>query len=254
MGKEQKLKEERRQIRERQNDISERKNKFSPFLVWGAVILIVVVAVLGFKFLGGEESAVKIKNDNVALEGEGSAPLIEQMPIATIKTGRGNIGIELFPEAAPKTVANFASLAKQGFYDGVKFHRVIPGFVVQGGDPLSRDDDPLNDGTGGPGYVFEDEINPRALGLPDVLIKQLESLGYEFNYNLPVSYPVDVGYVAMANSGPGTNGSQFFIVTEENQPHLYGKHTVFGRVMEGMEAVRQIRQGDAIEKILVTGI
>lgn len=253
MGKEQKLKEERRQARE-QYGWSPEKNKIPPFLVWGVIVVVAAGAVLGFKFFGGDGPGVKIEKDGVAVEGAGSAPIITQIPIATIKTARGNIGIELFSEAAPKTVANFTALARQEFYNGIKFHRVVPGFVIQGGDPLSRDDDPSNDGAGGPGYVFEDEINPRALGLPDSWIKQLEAQGYQFNYNLPVSYPVDVGYVAMANSGPGTNGSQFFIVTDENQPHLYGKHTVFGRVMDGMEVVGQIRQGDAIEKILVTGI
>lgn len=254
MGKEQKLKEERRMLREQGNNFSENGRKFSPFLVWGAIIVIAAGAILGFKFWGSGDSEVKIKNKGVVVEGEGSAPVITQIPIATIKTPRGNIGLELFPDAAPKTVANFVNLTKRGFYDGVKFHRVVPGFVVQGGDPLSKDDNPSNDGTGGPGYTFEDEINPRALGLPDALIKQLEAQGYQFNYNLPISYLVDVGYVAMANSGPNTNGSQFFIVTDENQPHLYGKHTVFGRVMEGIDVARQIQQGDAIEKILITGI
>lgn len=241
-------------MREQQGNFPERKNKISPFLVWGVIVVIAAGAILGFKFFGGSGAEVKIKKEGVAVEGEGSAPIVTQIPIATIKTAHGNIGIELFPEAAPKTVANFSTLSRQGFYDGVKFHRVVPGFVIQGGDPLSRDNDPSNDGTGGPGYVFEDEINPRALGLPDTLIKQLEAQGYKFNYNLPISYPVDVGYVAMANSGPATNGSQFFIVTDENQPHLYGRHTVFGRVMEGIEVARQIQQGDAIERILVTGI
>jgi cyclophilin family peptidyl-prolyl cis-trans isomerase len=126
----------------------------------------------------------------------------------TIKTNKGDIAIELFDDDAPKTVANFVKLAGDGFYNGVIFHRVIPDFMIQGGDPTGT-------GSGGPGYKFEDE----------------------FNDNKVVR-----GALAMANAGPNTNGSQFFIVTAEATPWLDGKHTVFGRVTEGMDVVDAISE------------
>jgi len=129
------------------------------------------------------------------------------MSAATMHTNHGAIELELFDADAPKTVDNFVKLSKDGFYDGLIFHRVIPDFMIQGGCPQGT-------GTGGPGYQFEDEINDKK---------------------------VVRGALAMANSGPNTNGSQFFIVTTEAAPWLDGKHTVFGRVSSGMEAV------DAIE-------
>src|ERR687892_2573972 len=125
------------------------------------------------------------------------------MTTATIHTNHGAIEIELFDEDAPKTVENFRKLAGDGFYDGVIFHRVIPDFMVQGGDPTGS-------GSGGPGYTFEDEFN---------------------------DHKVERGALAMANAGPNTNGSQFFIVTTDAAPWLDGKHTVFGRVTTGMEVV-----------------
>ena len=129
------------------------------------------------------------------------------MSTATMHTNRGAIEIELFDEDAPKTVENFRKLAGDGFYDGVIFHRVIKDFMIQGGDPTGT-------GTGGPGYTFEDEINENKIVR---------------------------GALAMANAGPNTNGSQFFVVTTDAAPWLDGKHTVFGRVVTGMETV------DAIE-------
>ena len=125
-------------------------------------------------------------------------------------TNHGAIELELFPDDAPKTVENFVKLAKDGFYDGVIFHRVIPDFMIQGGDPTGT-------GTGGPGYQFEDEFN---------------------------DHKVVRGALAMANAGPNTNGSQFFIVTAEATPWLDGKHTVFGRVTSGMDVVDAIEQVD----------
>ncbi len=142
--------------------------------------------------------------------------------VAVIETSKGNIKLELFTNDAPKTVENFMKLTNENFYDGIKFHRVISDFMIQTGDPLSKDDNPANDGTGGPGYSFEDEIN---------------------------SHKVEVGSLAMANSGPNTNGSQFFIVTEKSQPHLDGKHTVFGKVIEGMDIVKSIEQGDVMSRV-----
>jgi peptidyl-prolyl cis-trans isomerase B (cyclophilin B) len=128
------------------------------------------------------------------------------MSTATMRTNHGPIAIELFSDDAPKTVANFEKLAGDGFYDGVIFHRVIPDFMIQGGDPTGT-------GSGGPGYKFEDEFNDQK---------------------------VVRGALAMANSGPNTNGSQFFIVTADACPWLDGKHTVFGRVTEGMDVVDTI--------------
>jgi cyclophilin family peptidyl-prolyl cis-trans isomerase len=128
------------------------------------------------------------------------------MSAATLHTNHGPIELELFEGEAPKTVENFRKLAGDGFYDGVIFHRVIPDFMIQGGCPQG-------DGTGGPGYEFEDEQN---------------------------EHLVERGALAMANRGPDTNGSQFFIVTTEAAPWLDGKHTVFGRVTAGMDAVQAI--------------
>ena len=130
------------------------------------------------------------------------------MTNATLHTNKGAIAIELFDDDAPKTVENFKKLAGDGFYNGVIFHRVIPDFMIQGGDPTGT-------GTGGPGYQFEDEFN---------------------------DHKVERGALAMANAGPNTNGSQFFIVTAEATPWLDGKHTVFGKVTSGMEVVDTIEQ------------
>lgn len=131
-----------------------------------------------------------------------------------LKTSAGDITIELLKDKAPKTVKNFTDLAEDGFYDDTRFHRVIEDFMIQGGDPLSADLDQKEQwGTGGPGYTFDDEIN-------DVKLTQ--------------------GIVAMANRGPNTNGSQFFIVTAEATPWLDGKHTAFGRVTDGMDVVMEI--------------
>ncbi len=161
--------------------------------------------------------------------------------IAVVKTPRGEIEIELYPSAAPQTVANFVKLTNNGFYNNLTFHRVVPGFVIQGGDPKG-------DGTGGPGYTFADEINPWSLGLSEKTIAAYQAQGYTYRQDL-ISHKMEVGAVAMANSGPNTNGSQFFIVTDKDQPHLDGKHTVFGKVIKGLEVARQIKQGDKIEKI-----
>lgn len=137
---------------------------------------------------------------------------------ATIETNRGNIEVELHPQYAPKTVNNFVFLSREGFYDGVKFHRVISNFVIQGGDPTGT-------GSGGPGYRFEDETrgNPLKHG---------------------------TGSLSMANAGPNTNGSQFF-VTHSPQPHLDGKHTVFGTVIKGQDVVNAIRQGDLMKRVVI---
>jgi cyclophilin family peptidyl-prolyl cis-trans isomerase len=145
---------------------------------------------------------------------------------ATIETAKGEIVLELFAQDAPKTVNNFVKLARKGFYDGTTFHRVIPGFMAQGGDPTGS-------GSGGPGYKFEDEINSRKIA---------------------------TGTLAMANSGPNTNGSQFFI-TYAPTPWLDGKHTVFGVVTKGMDVLNRLTprdpskspnfKGDAMVKITI---
>ena len=128
------------------------------------------------------------------------------MSTATMKTSQGDITIELFDEDAPKTVQNFKDLAGKGFYDGLSFHRIIKDFMIQGGDPQGN-------GTGGPGYTFEDEIN---------------------------QHKIVRGALAMANAGPNTNGSQFFLVTTESAPWLDGKHTVFGQVTDGMDVLDKL--------------
>jgi len=225
------------------------------------MIKVTISALLVVVFLGGaffyfnreaEAPNEDENNENTSKSDENvsdNAEISEQDSkiLAILKTAKGDIELELYPEIAPKTVENFVKLSKNNFYNGIKFHRVIAGFVIQGGDPLSKTDDPMV-GTGGPGYVFEDEINPRSLGLSDLEISNLESEGYEYNYDLE-SLPIKVGALAMANSGPNTNGSQFFLVTEKDQPHLNGKHTVFGRVVTGMDVVLKIEQGDAIQSI-----
>ena len=137
---------------------------------------------------------------------------------ATIETTRGVIELQLAPEHAPITVNNFVFLAKEGFYDGLIFHRVISNFMIQGGDPTGT-------GRGGPGYVFEDEVKKN-----------------------PLKH--ERGVISMANAGPNTNGSQFFI-THLPQPHLNGKHTVFGKVILGVEVVDTIRQGDKMNKVTI---
>jgi len=179
-----------------------------------------------------------------------------------MQTTRGTVQLELYPKVAPNTVANFLTLAQRGFYDGTKFHRVIADFMIQGGDPLSWGWDPAKGtdgkakdnigigtvGQGGPGYRFADEINPKVLGLTDEQIKKLEGEGFVYDFTLQ-SLPVDPSYIAMANAGANTNGSQFFIVTTQPQPHLYGRHTVFGKVTKGMDVVRKIQQGDIVTSV-----
>src|SRR5918996_4169346 len=148
---------------------------------------------------------------------------------ATFDTNRGTIVAELYHKDAPKTVENFEKLANSGFYDGVKFHRVIPDFVVQGGDPLSRDL-PAGDprvGTGGPGYKIKCETagNPRTH---------------------------EVGALSMAHAGKDTGGSQFFMVlSEQNTRHLNGVHTVFGKITKGLEQMKQIQKNDVMNSVRV---
>jgi peptidyl-prolyl cis-trans isomerase B (cyclophilin B) len=145
---------------------------------------------------------------------------LEKTYLVTMETTRGTIELELEPKHAPKTVNNFVFLAGEGFFNGITFHRVIADFMIQGGDPTGT-------GCGGPGYEFEDELKGN-----------------------PLIHAAKV--ISMANAGPNTNGSQFFI-THAPQPHLNGRHTVFGKVVKGREVVDLIRQGDRMERVTVSG-
>ena len=148
-----------------------------------------------------------------------AAEAVKGKPLqAVITTSRGTITLDLLTDDAPKTVANFKALADEGFYDGLTFHRVLPNFMIQGGDPNGT-------GTGGPGYRFEDET-------------QGNPLRHE------------TGVISMANAGPNTNGSQFFI-THAPQPHLDGRHTVFGKVVEGQDIVDTVQQGDTMSSVSI---
>jgi peptidyl-prolyl cis-trans isomerase B (cyclophilin B) len=185
------------------------KKFINPTAIFYIAIIIVITLLIGFASGGNSKnSQVKIikinKLNNIMI---------------TLETSLGNIDLELYPDAAPKTVENFIKLSKDGFYENTKFHRVIKGFMIQGGDPYTKGEDVSVYGTGGPGYKFADEAN---------------------------DLPMTRGMLAMANSGPNTNGSQFFITTVE-APWLQGVHTIFGRVISGMEVV------DKIEAVKTTG-
>ena len=187
-------------------------------------IIIAAIALGGAIFFANKNTEAPIVEDilteqkqevisDITVSSEREDTSIQSMQQAEIHTNKGIITVELFPNEAPKTVKNFATLSTNGFYEGTKFHRVIQEFMIQGGDPNSKDDDWSDDGRGGPGYAFEDEIN---------------------------EHKIVNGALAMANSGPSTNGSQFFIVTAEAAPWLDGLHTVFGRVIGGMDVVAAI--------------
>lgn len=196
----------------------------------GGGAVIVAVALTLFYMGQPAKKAKPLTTNTMAVQAAGG----EVTNTVTLKTTMGDISVELYGKDAPKTVENFVKLAKEGFYTGTRFHRVIKDFMIQGGDPLSKDDTKGNMwGTGGPGYKFEDEINAHKL------VK---------------------GVIAMANAGPNTNGSQFFIVTADSTPWLDGKHTVFGRVVGGMDNVIAINNvqtvpGDRpVVPVTVTGV
>ena len=190
-----------------------------------AVALIIIIGGLYALFMNKDTSPQTEKTDSAAYS-DGKAPTADTKTTsappsaaasatttthAVIKTNMGTIEVELFAADAPKTVENFVKLSKAGFYDATKFHRVIKNFMIQAGDPFSKDDSQMARwGTGGPGYVFDDEIN---------------------------SHKLVRGVLAMANAGPGTNGSQFLLVTAQATPWLDGHHTVFGKVVKGMDIV-----------------
>ncbi len=188
-------------------------NQTTWILGGGAIILAIAVGL--FMFTGNYENGKNALKTN-------TTPVVENKTLttpsaftkATIKTSMGDIKVKLYGADSPKTVENFAKLANAGFYNGVKFHRVIKDFMIQAGDPNSKDDAKMDLwGTGGPGYAFADEFN---------------------------NHPLVKGSLAMANSGPNTNGSQFFIVTADATPWLNGKHTNFGEVVDGMDVVMKI--------------
>lgn len=171
----------------------------------------------------------------VAPQGQGDVTTDSSSMNTTVilHTTKGDITLELFAADAPHTVKNFTDLAREGFYNGTRFHRVIKDFMIQGGDPLSKGEDWSRVGTGGPGYRFADEIN---------------------------QHKVVRGALAMANAGPNTNGSQFFIVTAQSAPWLDGAHTVFGKVIDGMDVVDTIEgaptnsSDQPIERITITSV
>lgn len=149
------------------------------------------------------------------------------MTTAEIQTAKGNMMVNFFEQDAPKTVKNFVDLAKKGFYDGLAFHRVIPNFVIQGGDPYSKDMNDPRVGTGGPGYTINCELTGAN------------------QYH-------DKGVLSMAHAGRNTGGSQFFIChNRSNTKHLDRQHTCFGKVVDGLDVIDKIRQGDKIEKVII---
>ncbi len=212
-----------------------------------AVISVAMVALAAFVYISdrtdihedakianlqsSDSKQVLVINETESIQTEASEKEIMK---AQFSTNKGSFELELFPDLAPKTVENFVTLAESDFYNGVKFHRVIAGFMVQAGDPLSKDEEMVDRwGTGGPGYTFEDEIHAE-------------------NNNL-------IGTISMANAGPNTNGSQFFINTADNG-FLDGKHTVFGKVVSGMDIVSMIESVDTfpndrpIEHVIIESI
>lgn len=186
--------------------------------VWIVIVAIAIVSLL-FIFGWSKKAHAPVSEDvkegeTLVVNNNKEEKMENTNSVATITTNLGVIKIELFTNKAPNTVANFVKLSNEGLYNNTKFHRIIKDFMIQGGDPLSKDDAQINRwGTGGPGYVFNDEQNDVAL--------------------------VN-GVIAMANAGPNTNGSQFFIITAEATPWLQGKHTGFGKVIEGLDIVEKI--------------
>lgn len=162
---------------------------------------------------GAATASEPVENKTTMLSPDKQENLVKEYSQAVIKTSQGNITVKFYGADSPITVNNFLNLAKAGFYNGIKFHRVIKDFMIQGGDPLSKGTDTSVWGTGGPGYQFKDEFN---------------------------SHKLVAGSLAMANAGADTNGSQFFIVTAAETPWLDGHHTNFGQVVSGMDVVKKI--------------
>jgi len=196
------------------------KKYINPSAIFYIVLLVAIVLLIGYAS-GSNPSAKTGANNEVKI----IKVMSENKQLVTIETSLGNISLELYADKAPKTVENFVKLAGSNFFDGTKFHRVIKGFMIQGGDPYTKGNDNTVYGTGGPGYKFADEPN---------------------------DLPMAAGMIAMANSGPNTNGSQFFIITASSTPWLVGKHTVFGKVTSGMDIVTKIENTPVNENDLPT--
>jgi cyclophilin family peptidyl-prolyl cis-trans isomerase len=207
------------------------KKLLNPSVIFYITIIVAIILLISFA------SGGKVENKNIGISSSTNETITmnENKQVVTMETSLGNIDLELYSAKAPKTVENFLKLAKTGFYDNTKFHRVIKDFMIQGGDPYTKGEDTSVYGTGGPGYAFADEIN---------------------------DLPMVRGMLAMANSGPNTNGSQFFIITASSTPWLIGHHTVFGKVISGMDTVDKIENskvnGDdlpmtpvVVEKIII---
>ena len=224
----------KKQIEARQRALKKQQTDRMIQIIGGIVLVLIVAGILWLVWSGGSTNATATPPPEGAVDQYSAAPPMtidtSKQYFATFKMAKGGeFVVKLFPDKAPKTVNNFVFLAQQGFYDGTTFHRVLDGFMAQGGDPTGT-------GMGGPGYQFEDEFSP------DLTFDR-------------------AGLLAMANSGPNTNGSQFFI-TYAPTPHLNGKHTIFGEVIEGMDVVNNITrrdpdqspdfEGDAIETITIT--
>ena len=223
----------KKQIEARERALKKQQTDRMIQIIGGIVLVLIVIGIIWLVWSGG-------RSNETAAPPEQSVDLYSAEPPMTIDTSKqyfatfkmakgGEFVVRLFDDQAPKTVNNFVFLAREGFYDGTTFHRVLDGFMAQGGDPTGT-------GMGGPGYQFEDEFSP------------------DLTFN-------KAGLLAMANSGPNTNGSQFFITYAET-PHLNNLHTIFGEVIEGMDVVNDITrrdpnqnpdfQGDAIETITIT--
>jgi peptidylprolyl isomerase len=224
----------KKQIEARERARKKKQTERMIQIIGGAVLVLIVAGIAWLVWSGGRSNAQTPSLPEGTLEQYNAEPPmaidVSKQYFATFKLAKGGeFIVELFDDQAPKTVNNFVFLARNGFYDGTTFHRVLDGFMAQGGDPTGT-------GGGGPGYQFEDEISPE--------------LAFD-----------RAGLLAMANSGPNTNGSQFFI-TYDATPHLNGLHTIFGEVIEGMDVVEGITrrnpdlnpdfQGDAIETITIT--
>jgi len=191
------------------------KKIINPSAILYIIMIVVIVLLIGYASSDSKNNSkinIDAKNSSEVTSGVKIINNIKNKMV-TMETSLGNIEIELYSDKAPKTVENFVKLANQGFYENTKFHRVIKTFMIQGGDPYTKGQDTSVYGTGGPGYKFEDEPN---------------------------DLPMVAGMLAMANSGPDTNGSQFFIITAAETPWLVGKHTVFGKVISGMDVVTKI--------------
>ncbi len=205
--------------------MSKTKKVLFHFVVF-VLCMALLVAVTGCtkKKQGEEKGSKSVTLDEEDVPESKEKIKVENNKIAVIETDKGTIKFSFYPDEAPKTVENFVKLAGEGFYDGCKFHRVVPGFVIQGGDPNSKDDDPSNDGKGGPGYT---------------IVAEFSDLKHE------------EGTVAMARKQePNSGGSQFYICLEAT-PNLNGQYTVFGQVTEGLNVIQKIEKGDAMNKVYI---